>query len=560
MTGKPGDEIFLDKKNPHVGGQSMANGKKLLFFLILLIAFIEGAAVMVIEITAARIMTPYFGQSVFVWTNIIGIILASVAIGNYFGGRLADKSKTLLPLFICLLLSGLFCLISPFLIKATAGLFINEKLQLEEAFTLLIRGSFATALMLFAPPVLFAGACLPFLVKSAANLSGQIGRASGTVYGVSTFGSIVGTFLSTYFLLELFGSKITFFLSGAVLILIAALGLIFCKNAKLRVMGISLSLILIFICIFDMSPDRSFKTDDKTIWEKESKYQYVKAVKVDSDPETIHLCINEGLDSFHSIYIKDQILTNSQYYDYYCLLPPLAGIEELGPVCIIGLAAGTIARQYDHFYANSKSFYMDGVELDPVTVTIGKELMDLKSVSDNLNIFPDIDGRVFLETVNTKYDVVIVDAYSKQIYIPFHIATQEFFQAIYEHLRDGGIMGMNVNGFTRDDKVITAIANTAASVFGSVSVARIPWGRNYMIYAIKGKGHEDPCAIDTNLVCNDLKHLHNDISSYSMTREYPYDPNKIRLTDDRAPLERLCNEDLLSCASKLIEQVEGLNR
>ena len=144
----------------------------LLLIAILAVAFIEGAAVMVIELTAARIMTPYFGQSVFVWTNVIGIILAALAIGSYAGGRLADRSGTLTPLFICLLLSGVFCLGIPFFIRGVAFYFMGEGLQLEEAFTLMVRGSFATTLLLFAPPVMLAGACLPFLVKAAANACG----------------------------------------------------------------------------------------------------------------------------------------------------------------------------------------------------------------------------------------------------------------------------------------------------------------------------------------------------------------------------------------------------
>jgi len=160
------------REGPRGFGHLKPSGSNLLFVVILFIAFIEGAAVMLIELTAARILTPYFGQSVFVWTNIIGIILAAVAVGNYVGGRLADRSKTLLPLFVFFFLSGAFCLAVPFLIGKTAAFFLGEGLHLEEVFPLLVRGSFSTALLLFAPPVLLACVCLPFLVKAAAEECG----------------------------------------------------------------------------------------------------------------------------------------------------------------------------------------------------------------------------------------------------------------------------------------------------------------------------------------------------------------------------------------------------
>lgn len=540
----------------HETGSGGVRYKGIRFAAILAVAFIEGAAVMVIELTAARLMTPYFGQSVFVWTNVIGIILAAMAVGNYFGGRIADRCQTLLFLFIFLLIAGVFCLFIPFLIPMTASLFIAEGLQLEEVFTLVVRGSFITTILLFAPPVILAGACLPFLVKAATTLYGKVGYASGSVYGVSTLGSITGTFLSTYLLIEWLGSKATFWFTGITLILLSAAGMMLGRRRSLQVTGILIFIISVILTASGLVPDRSFKPTEGLLEERETRYQYVNVIRTGREPETIHLCINEGLDSYHSIYVKDNVLTGGQYYDYYTLLPNLAGITALDRICIVGLAAGTIARQYTHFFGHNPDLRIDGVELDPVTVELGRKYMDLDFARDFLTVYPDLDGRMYLQVCQTTYDVIIVDAYAQQIYIPFHLATQEFFELVYDRLDEGGIMGMNVSGFFWNDNVLSAIANTAASVFGSVSVARVPAGRNFMVYAIRGKGHVDPQSVRLEARLADLEPLLSDISAFGLTREVPYDPTSLLLTDDRAPLERLCDADLMACSRGLIDQTK----
>jgi spermidine synthase len=515
---------------------------------------------MVIEITAARILTPYFGQTVFVWTNLIGIILAALALGNYFGGRLADRSKTLAPLFLLLLLCGTLCVFIPFAIHGTARFFLGEGLTLEEAFPILIRGSFATGLLLFAPPVLLAGGCLPFLVKAAAEVTGKVGRASGSVYGASTLGSIAGTFLSTYVLIELLGSKRTFFAAGMLLLALAATGLLCLRIGRGRVFGVLILLAGGALVLSGSYPAIGFSASGDVIFEAESRYQYVRAIRVSDDPETIHLSLNEGLDSFHSIYVEDDVLTGGQYYDYYGLLPALAGLDRLERVCIIGLAAGTTARQYQYFYGKEPGLEIDGVEIDPVTVEVGRELMGLDSAKDCLRSFNDMDGRIFLEFTSARYDVMVIDAYAQQVYIPFHMTTKEFFELVNERLKPGGIVGMNVSGYTFSDRLLRSVANTAASVFGSVAVAKLPEVRNFMIYAVKGRGYTDPGSAGRLPDPARLDPLLQAILPFGLCRKFDFDPSGDLLRDDYAPVEVLCDQDLIARARKLMEQVESLER
>ncbi len=526
-----------------------SNDKRLV--LLIVIAFAAGAAVMVVELAAARILTPYFGQSVFVWTNVIGVILASIAAGNYAGGRLADATGSLRPLFIILVIAGGLCLVIPEMIGSISHFFLGKNLQLEEAFSLLVRGSFATTLLVFAPPVFLLGMALPFIVRQASEIYGGVGRASGSIYAASTFGSIAGTFLTTYVFVEFFGSKGTFFAAGLFLMTLAGLG--FIGLGRRREKGVGGAVVLLSICLGPLAPGWGFTDDDSVVWEDESRYQYIRIVQRDVD--TLHLCINEGLDSFHSIYVKDQILTGGQYYDYYSLLPGIAKLENPGNVCIVGLAAGTIARQFVHFFGASKDLAIDGVEIDPEVVRAGYEYMDLALADPWMTVFNDVDGRVFLDCSTKKYDVIVVDAYSQQIYIPFHLATEEFFRLLHECLEEGGIFGINLSGFSRDEPVIAAIGNTAAKVFGSVSLARIPDGRNFMLFAIKGAGHVSPTEIPSESIPAPLRPLLDKISEFGLTRPVFFDSAISYLSDDRAPLELMSDRALMKRSNFLVESI-----
>jgi len=524
--------------------------------LLILIAFAAGAVVMIVELAAARILTPFFGQSVFVWTNVIGVILAALAAGNYLGGRLADSSSSLKPLFGLLALAGGFCLLSPMAIGRVAHLFLGENLQLEEAFPLLIRGSFVTTLFVFAPPVLLLGTALPFVVSEAARSYGRVGRASGSVYAASTLGSILGTFLTTYFLIETFGSRGTFFLSGAVLMLLSGIGIVATSRRTAGRWSGGVLIVATIGCAF-LVPDRAASWGRGVIWAEESRYQYLRVVEAAQDPRTLYLCVNEGIHSFESIYREGDVLSGGQYYDFYTLLPCLAGRHEAGDVCIIGLAAGTIARQYAHFFGASGALQIDGVEIDPAVIEAGYRYMDLAFADPWLNVFNDLDGRVFLNAVAREYDVIIIDAYSQQIYIPFHLATEEFFALVEARLRPGGILGINVSGFRREEPVIEAIANTAAKIFGSVTLARIPEGRNFMLYTVKGQGHVAPRDVNSSSLPKELKPLLAGISAFGSSRAAVHDPRKPLLQDDHAPLEIMSDRALAARSQILINSISG---
>jgi len=516
---------------------------------------------MVVELAAARMLTPWFGQTVFVWTNVIGVILASIAAGNFVGGRLADRAASLKPLFLLLAAAGLLSLSAPWLVRWTAGAFLGDGMHLEEALSLLVKGSFCTTVIVFAPPVFLLGMILPFVIKAAAENCGAVGRASGTIYAASTFGSIFGTFLTTYCLVETLGSRGTFYAAGLFLIAIAGAGILFFNRKEGKWGGAALLLLagsLVFFSPESGIHSQEIKDGQETsiVWEKESRYQYITVVEDEEKAGTLYLRVNEGLDSFQSIYVKDEVLTGGQYYDYFSLLPVLAGRETAGDVLIIGLAAGTIARQYAHFFGGSGDLKIDGVEIDPLVVEAGRRFMDLSLAEPYLMIYSDVDGRIFLDAVKKQYDVIVADAYSQKIHIPFHLATEEFFQAVFDRLKPGGVLGLNVSGFNRSDPVVAAVANTAARVFGTTSLARVPLGRNYMLYAVKGRGHVDPSSCDRSGLPGELLQLMDNICTHGLTRRVAFDSGLPLLTDDHAPLEMICERDLVQRSKALIDSLD----
>ena len=383
------------------------------------------------------------------------------------------------------------------------------------------------------------------IVKAAARTGARVGKASGTVYGASSLGSIVGTFLTTYWMVERLGSKGTLFMTGAVLSGLAVAGYVIIGSRRRWWQGVLPGMACLLAPLLGFGPNRTLRPGPDLLCERESRYQYLRVRRDSAGNGTVLLGVDACLDSFQSIYLPGKVLTGGQYYDYFALLPALAGMTHPRNVCIVGFAAGTTARIYDRFFGSSPGFHMEGVEIDPGTVELGRRFMGLGEVrEEHLSIHTNTDGRVFLRSCGDRFDVIVVDAYTRQIFIPFHLATREFFEVVRRHLAPGGIFGMNVGGFFHEDALLGAVARTAASVFGSVAVARIPRARNFMVFAQRDGGYVDPRSIHLPEDMKALASCLEEIARFGVTRRVEADPGALILTDDLAPLASLCRRDL----------------
>ncbi len=194
-----------------------------------LVVFISGMTTLAVELSASRLLGNVFGTSNIVWANVIGLMLLYLTVGYFFGGRLADRSPHRLTLCRILVwaafLSALIPLVSRPILQSAAAAFS----QFDAGLTL---GSFAAVLLLFSVPVTLLGMVSPFVIRLAVDDLKTAGTTSGQIYAVSTFGSILGTFLPTLVLIPGIGTTATFLLFAGVLFAVAWLGLLWERRMK----------------------------------------------------------------------------------------------------------------------------------------------------------------------------------------------------------------------------------------------------------------------------------------------------------------------------------------
>ncbi|MBN2490917.1 MAG: fused MFS/spermidine synthase, partial [Planctomycetes bacterium] len=317
--------------------------------LLYLLVFTAGFAVMLVEITAPRILGPFFGTSAHVWTNVIGVILAALSLGYYLGGRLADRWPS--PRLLAGIVMGgcAVTALTPVVAPVLGRAILPAGLGLGQAYDLLRFGSLVTAACVFFPPALLLAVVGPFTIRCVVAHD-RVGRSAGTVYALGTVGSLLGTFLPTFVLIPWLGSRSTVLGATAVLFLVA-LVVYLAHGGRARAALPVLLVLLAAWLVVGRTPIRPAQAGERLLGEGESAYQYVRASEVGAgDQRELRLQVNEPVTDYHSLWRPGRLLTGS-YYDHYALLPYLlpeavdAAPASLS-VLILGLAGGVISRQY----------------------------------------------------------------------------------------------------------------------------------------------------------------------------------------------------------------------
>ncbi len=404
------------------------------------LVFTAGAATLATEIAASRLLAPFFGSSTIVWANIIGLTLLYLSLGYWLGGKVADRRPEPRVLGGIVLVAAFFVVVTPFVARPVLGVAV-EGLDAIDAGAVV--GSFFAALALFAVPITLLGAVSPFAIRLALEDVGEAGTVAGRLYALSTVGSIVGTFLSAIVTIPLVGTQRTFLGSAALLAFAAAL-----------VLGRRWQLATVAAAGLLLVPTGAIKASEGLVYETESSYQYVQVLERSDGSRVLRL--NEGV-AVHSVWHPDSVLTGG-VWDTFLLVPPLLD-EPPDRMLVIGNAGGTIARAYGELYPDVE---IDGVEIDPAVSEAGRRYLGL---DDNPRLTVHAaDGRPFLELADERWDIVVVDAYH-QPYIPFYLATEEFFRLVRERLEPGGVMALNVAGVPGDASLSEAIGTTVLEAF-----------------------------------------------------------------------------------------------
>jgi predicted membrane-bound spermidine synthase len=404
------------------------------------LVFVGGCGTLATEISASRLLAPYFGSSTIVWANIIGLILIYLSIGYWLGGKLADRHPDPRLLGRLVVVAALVIAATPFIARPILDLAVRG---LDVATVGAVVGSFFAALALFAIPVTLLGAVSPFAIRLAISDVEQAGTVAGRLYAVSTVGSIVGTFVSALVTIPLLGTQRTMLGAAALLVLGAAL-----------LLGRRWQLVTLVFLALLLIPAGAVKATPGLLYETESRYQYVQVVERDDRSRVLKL--NEGV-AVHSLWHSDSVLTGGEW-DMFLMVPPLLD-RPVRRMCVIGNAGGTIARAYG---ALDPDVEIAGVEIDPKVTEAGRRFMGLGE-NPRLHVVT-ADGRPFLQATDQRYDLIVVDAY-RQPYIPFYLATREFFRLARERLAAGGVLALNVAQVPGDDRLGEAIGSTLLAEF-----------------------------------------------------------------------------------------------
>ena len=233
------------------------------------IAFFTGVAVMGIELSASRLIAPYFGTSLYVWTNVIAVILAALSLGYYLGGRWSERSPQLFTLLKVLIVAGVLLAIIPFIVRPVASVLAFDFTLFSSASLMIVLGSFLLTIVLFFLPIMLLGMTSPFLIKLVSLERKDLGNVAGRIFAVSTVGSIIGTFLPALIFIPLVGTKFTILIFAAVIILMGVVGL-----APSR-----LFIVVPFLAVLFGTLDTSLKSSVGLIAEAESPYQYMEDIE-----------------------------------------------------------------------------------------------------------------------------------------------------------------------------------------------------------------------------------------------------------------------------------------
>ncbi len=505
-------------------------------YYLYLTEFFAGMSVMAAELGASRLLAPYFSSSQIVWTIIIGTIMIAMALGNIWGGRTADRNPDPDRLYRRLLIAAVWIAAIP-LVGKYIILGISALLIFTVSSNFLIIAAFAACMIIFVFPLFLLGTVTPSLVKYTVDNLSENGKIVGTLGAFNTIGSIIGTFLPTFVTIPAVGTAVTFLIFSGILLLLALL-YFFSSKAKRGMCAAALT-VFVFCSIFGNS-DRFAFWDDDLLYEGESVYNYLQV----SETENSVILSTNVLFGVQSVMNKEEGMTG-MYYDTAMAAPLMVERDTAPPetgsqdaessdakpldVLILGMGSGTYARQCEAYFGNMN---IEGVEIDEKITDLSRKYFDLP---EDVEV-TTYDGRAYLQAVDTKYDVIMVDAY-QDITIPFQMSSREFFTQVRDHLKDGGVMVVNMNMTSEEEGNINDyLTDTIASVFDTVYTADVDGSTNRELFASQNPRISE--ILDRNIPDIEDGEFRRTMRNVA-NRLVPRQGGDYILTDDKAPVELL---------------------
>ena len=390
-----------------------------------IIVFLSGAIGMGLELIAARVLSPYVGSSNVVWTSIIGIILVSMSLGYWIGGKRADKEANGNVLSRLLLGSALFTSIIPLLetivVREFAGIVSN-----------LIVAAILCAIIVFSIPSFILAMISPFAVKMKSMQETEIGSLSGRISSLSTIGSITGTFLMGFILIPNIGVTN---INIGITILLVVMSILARDDINKKYILSTISLVVVMIILMFIGKWVFKLANPEILVDTDSQYSRIWVKQVNTAKTTYKtLQVDTGLESYIDTETGEMGAMYLRYYDLFEYLN-----KDAKSTLMIGGAAYTYPIHYLQKYQDKT---IDVVEIDEKMTQIAEEQFGLNAKDERLKIYTQ-DGRSYLNYSENKYDTILIDAF-KGLNAPFELTTYEALVHAKNMLNDNGIVLTNI--------------------------------------------------------------------------------------------------------------------
>jgi spermidine synthase len=456
-----------------------------------------------------------------------------------------------------LLIAASFVAWLPAVAHPIASWFLPQGVTLDRAANLIVWGSLATAMVLFSPAAIALGCIGPLAVECVQQTrGGHAGTAGGAVLCASTLGSLAGTFGTTHYLVPALGISWTFHFAGGALALLGLMTLWMHGRGLLG--GGSAAALLAAAALLgpEYLPPQS-PPGSVLLESRESPYQSVRVVERRDDGSlSRQLQVNEGFDSFQSVWQPQPgLLPPGHYYNYFSLPPWWSEAQAEWHVMVLGLGAGTALRVLQGASPQGLALHVQGVEIDPTVVELARRWMDLPEAGPRWRVWDGWDARAALAQSGDAFDQIVLDTYANQMEIPAHLCSREFFGEVIARLAPRGWLVINIGGFGTEDPVVRAVAGTAAAAFHREAlVVRVPFSRNCVAFLRRDAEVPRPGSEDWPIAAG------GEVAALLFPLELEGAWDLIRpaaealvLTDDRNPIDRLQRESIGRAAQALRE-------
>jgi len=415
-------------------------------FYVYLAVIVSGASVLAIELLGTRIIAPFYGASLYLWSALISVTLAALSVGYAIGGRWADRGPKLSRFALVIGMAGLWIAVIPWL--RLPVLAFSETAGLRAAVLI-------TATILFFPPLALLGIVSPYAIRLKASSLDEVGRTAGNLYALSTVASVAAAITTGFFLIPNAGVCRSLFLIGFVLVATSILGFAIQHKRKLAPAAL-LALAAAGILVYRVAPAEMTDPDNDLMAVKQSAYGEIRVVDLG---DLRYMLLNGDTRG-----IIDPQTWQTRSQDINVLDVAKGFFDQPGEMLLVGMGGASVVKSY-----YGSGWQVDAVEIDPVVTRIARAYFGL--LRDEAKVY-EMDARRFLITHDKRYDLIVMDALGSNL-IPFHLVTTEALALIRSRLVPGGILAMNIEAVGWDDVLIRSLAATANQQFQHVTVLPI---------------------------------------------------------------------------------------